>query len=333
MSLRRPAFSVITPTYNRAAVLVRAIRSVQAQTLTDYEHLIIDDASTDDTAQQVARLEDPRIRYVRLDRWQGANAARNVGVALARAEWLTFLDSDDEYLPHRLETLQERIRTSPHPLLLSSFLTIKRGQPRPAINPSRLLSPHELEAALMAHTVLIAGSAITVRRQMLHKVGGFDPSIRRMQDRELLLRLAQHCGASLSDEVDWRKHPSKDSISGPARGYLAALAALAEAHPMLAQRYRTLLGYHVARRLLADALAGRWEDVVRSLRENRRAPTLRFSPWALLRSYLEGSRLRRNLARQLWTPPATLPLAPRAYPLPADLQLEAQPVAILQRAA
>lgn len=145
----------------------------------------------------------------------GANAARNVGIALAQAPWLAFLDSDDEYLPHRLEVTWQKIQTARWQLLLSSFLTMKRGRPRPAINPAAELSGPELEEALMAHSIFIAGSSITVSRQTLLRAGGFDPALRRMQDREVLLRLARHCGACLLGEVDWVKHPPRAIRSPP----------------------------------------------------------------------------------------------------------------------
>lgn len=317
----RPAFSVITPTFNRQAMLLRAIRSVQAQTFPDYEHLIIDDASTDQTAELVASIDDPRIRYVRLDRWQGANAARNLGMDLARAEWLTFLDSDDEYLPHRLESLSNVLESSSHHLLLSSFLTIKRGRLRPAINPPRLLTGTELEEALVAHTIFIAGSAITVRRRTLRQAGGFDPAIRRMQDREVLLRLARHCGACLMPEPDWLKHPSPDSISAPSRGYVAALAALAEAHPPLARRYRALFGYLLARRIVRDAFAGRWTDVLDALRTSRRASALHYSFADLLRFYRVGAAQRQHHRQALERPAARL----RAVPIPPEPTLAEAP--------
>lgn len=312
----RPAFSIITPTFNRAAVLLRAIRSVQAQTFADYEHLIIDDASEDDTPQLVARCraEDPRIRYLRLERWQGANAARNAGIALARAEWLTFLDSDDEYLPHRLAELMQATQTTPCPLLLSSFRTMKRGRPRPALLPAAELTPRELEQALLTYSIPIAGSSLTVRRRTLRQAGGFDPRLRRLQDRDVLLRLAQRTGAILRDRVDWLKHPSADSISAPHRGYLAALAALVDAHPHLARSYRTLLGYHVARHLLSRLLAGRLRELIQELRENHASPWLAFSLGELLRCYRAGSAQRRAWTAELRRRPAgrrgsvTLPL-------------------------
>lgn len=93
--------SIILPTFNRADVIGRAIKSVQAQTFTDWELIIVDDGSTDDTAMVVRDL-DPRIRYIYQDN-KGVSSARNTGLDQSRGQYIAFLDSDDEWLPHFLE--------------------------------------------------------------------------------------------------------------------------------------------------------------------------------------------------------------------------------------
>lgn len=294
MSNPSPRISIITPTYNRRAVLERAIRSVQAQTCGDYEHLIIDDGSNDGTEALVASIADPRLRYFRFPERQGANAARNWGVEEARAEWITLLDSDDEFLPHRLErTLAWCDRSQGVPLLLSSFATEKREKRIVASNPEVLLNGVEFERALMVYGICIAGSCITVRRDVLREVGSFDPRIRRLQDREVLLRLSQRCSAQLSADVDWLKHPSADSISGPREGYIEALGEMLRAQPQLIDAYRTIVSYHIARFLLSDLLRGRMAPMVAGFQTNRKTPELGFGLYALLRGYFGGASLRR----------------------------------------
>ena len=80
---RVPAISIVTPTRNRRAALLRAIESVRRQTLQDYEHIVVDDGSDDRTAEAVATVADKRLRFVRFDERRGANAARNHGIGLA----------------------------------------------------------------------------------------------------------------------------------------------------------------------------------------------------------------------------------------------------------
>src|SRR5690348_1065740 len=103
-SEQHPVVSVILPTYNRASLISRAIRSVLNQTFTDWELLIVDDGSTDATEQLIrSRSADSRIRYMKLPQNVGMCNARNHGIALARGEFIAFLDSDDEWLPTKLE--------------------------------------------------------------------------------------------------------------------------------------------------------------------------------------------------------------------------------------
>ena len=277
-----PAISIVTPTFNRRLSLQRAIASVQRQTCDAYEHIIVDDCSTDQTDGFVRGLDDPRIIYIRGDRWQGANISRNIGVTAARSNLITFLDSDDEFLADRLRFFHNSPAAQLH---LSSFRVLKRGRFRDAINPAGFLKGKRLEEVLMAYRVFIAWSGITVRREMLEEAGGFHPDIRRMQDRELLLRLSRYCGGTLSAEVDWIKHPSLDSISRPRQGYLESLNALLEVHNDLAAEYRDLIGYQIARYLLTDMIRGRWWLAYKSLRVNARASTLHFRVADLVHLY------------------------------------------------
>jgi len=280
------AISIITPTFNRRDSLARAIRSVQRQTVDDYEHIIVDDCSTDRTAEYVRGLDDPQIVLVPCDRWQGANTARNIGIAAAQSNLVTFLDSDDEYLTDRLQKTISFFRDQPQAqLLLSSFRTFKRGRLRDSMNPNKVLTGKKLEQVLMANRIFIAGSSISVRRDVLETAGGFHPEIFRMQDREMLLRLSRHCSATLSHEVDWIKYPSLDSISLPRQGYLESLNAMLEVHSDLAREYRSLIGYQIARYLLTDMLRGRWWFAFKALQFNARASAFRFSVADLVHLY------------------------------------------------
>lgn len=101
----RTLVSVIIPTYNREKFLERSVFSVLSQTYPLFEIIIVDDGSTDKTfevASSLMRIND-RIKYIRSERNLGAQAARNIGIRAAQGEWIAFLDSDDEWLPKRLE--------------------------------------------------------------------------------------------------------------------------------------------------------------------------------------------------------------------------------------
>ena len=101
-----PKVSVITPAYKAARYIGQAIESVQAQTLTDWEMIIVDDASPDETAEVVKRyLDDPRIKLIRNEQNAGAGYSRNRAIEAAQGEWIAVLDADDWYAPERLEDL------------------------------------------------------------------------------------------------------------------------------------------------------------------------------------------------------------------------------------
>lgn len=104
--------SIVIPTYERASLLRRAIASVAAQTFTDWELIVVDDTSTDkDIAAEVAGFSDSRMRCIRHDTNRGAPAARNTGMRLAQGQYIALLDSDDEWLPEKLEAQLERFES------------------------------------------------------------------------------------------------------------------------------------------------------------------------------------------------------------------------------
>ncbi len=109
----RPFFTVIVPTYNRAGMMRRALGSVTRQRHADWELVVVDDGSTDDTERAVRALGDARIRYLRHAENRGVCAARNTAIDAARGRWVVPLDSDFELLPDALATLERRCRAAP----------------------------------------------------------------------------------------------------------------------------------------------------------------------------------------------------------------------------
>lgn len=293
-----PRISIITPTHNRRDALLRAVASVAAQTETDFEHIVIDDGSTDGTDRALAASQDPRLIYVGLDRWAGANAARNRGVELARAPIVTFLDSDDEFGPHRLASTLALFAAAPDlSLVISSFRTIKTGKTTASINTPGYISPEMLERALIAQTLFIAGSAITVRRQECLAIDGFDPDLMRLQDRDFLLRLAQRTGALLTPEPDWLKHASHDSISARPKGYVKAYSEMLAKNRHIGQSHPELVKYLIGRRIIEHAIRGRLPTALQEYRINRKSPYLGYSALELAHGYRAGKR-RRKLTRR-----------------------------------
>lgn len=123
-----PFFSIIIPTFNRAHIIHRPIDSIIAQTFTDWELIIVDDGSTDNTKDIVGSYNDKRIRYVYQENLE-RSAARNHGIKLAQGEWICFQDSDDEYLPDHLQVLFNGIERHPdYKVLRTGLLIYENGK-------------------------------------------------------------------------------------------------------------------------------------------------------------------------------------------------------------
>ncbi|WP_296746362.1 glycosyltransferase family 2 protein [Mesorhizobium sp.] len=290
-----PLISVVTPTHNRRSQVVRAVESVLAQTLTQFEHIVVDDGSTDGTAQALAQIRDPRLIYVGA-KWRGANAARNAGIERARAPIVTFLDSDDVYLPERLERTLARFDQNPSlEVLISSFVSTKGSRCTRCVNREAFLDKSVLLRALISQTIFIAGSAITARYESLLAIGGYDSDVTRMQDRELLLRLAHRSGALLSEDIDWEKYNTENSISRRRDGYVEAYANLIGKHPYIADHYPDVPPYMIARQIIADTIKGRWPQAFSGYRANKSSEVLGYSLPELLRGYVVGRRWRRGI--------------------------------------
>jgi hypothetical protein len=183
-----PRMSVVVPTYNRARLAAQAIDSVLAQSMAEFEIVVVDDGSSDDTRQVVAAYDDPRIRYVYQDN-AGLGAARNTGIAHAQAEYIAFLDSDDLFLPEGLARQLATLESAGDiGLVAGGWLVVNElGQAMAARRPWRTSPRLDVDAALRALNVVPSG--VVVRKSWLTEVGGF-ANMRRAEDSDLWLRLA-----------------------------------------------------------------------------------------------------------------------------------------------
>jgi O-antigen biosynthesis protein len=187
----RPLVSVVIPTYNRSGLVCRAVRSVLAQTFDDFEVLVVDDASTDDTAEAVQGLGDRRVRYLRQPYNQDVSAARNRGLREARGDFIAFLDSDDEWLPQKLERQLGVFRAAPPKvgLVYTGSLSI---QPDGTVQ--KLRPKHRgavLDRLLLTNLTCSGSGTVMIRREVVRKVGFFDETIAAMEDYDYWIRVAR----------------------------------------------------------------------------------------------------------------------------------------------
>ena len=261
--------SVILPVHNRADVLPRAIDSVLAQELTDFELVVVDDGSSDESADIAASYHDARIRLVRLDRNRGGNVARNEGIRAASAPLIAFLDSDDRYLPNKLARVVAEFDRRPGlDLLVDSFIKVQPpGSRKPEVvrrNP--VIDDRELfRTALFTRRLWKATPAITVRRDAALKAP-FDETLRRLQDFDFLIRLSEFANCGSTDEVLWVKYWDAAAISAQ-DNMIPANVELVRRHPeyLSTPAYRPGLAYALRlstwRRLKRADLSGIARDI------------------------------------------------------------------------
>ncbi len=179
-----PAVSVIVPTYQRREPVVRAVESALSQLFRDFELIVVDDGSTDGTAQALASYTDS-LRLLQQPN-RGAAAARNSGLGVARGEFVAFLDSDNCWLPEHLALLVDALDQHPGAVLASSLPT-SRGKPGEGPASARLRAP--LPRLLIGNNVAYL-STVVARRDAVVEAGGFDERLRIAEDADLWVRMA-----------------------------------------------------------------------------------------------------------------------------------------------
>lgn len=198
-----PRVSVVIPTHNRAEYIQAALDSVFPQTYTDYEIIVVDDGSTDGTAALLKPLVDRgAIRYEQQAQ-HGVSAARNRGIALARGEYVAFLDSDDLWLPDKLAKQVALFDAQPE-LGFVHCLFEKFDQKTGADLGVRDTSEYRGQiypAILMQWNTLMATPCMLMRKDVLEEVGGYDEAMRWGEDLDLWRRIAQRYPVDLVNEV------------------------------------------------------------------------------------------------------------------------------------
>ncbi len=190
--MNQPFFSVIIPTFNRSKLLKQSIESVLQQSFNEFELIIVDDNSTDDTKDIVKTFSDKRIRYVINNHSNGGAGARNCGIFYARGKWIVFLDDDDIWTGDKLFCFFKKILIIQKDvgLIYSGYATydfenkkiIKQYYPH-----KKRLSSIDLLYKNYIGTLSVVG----VRADLLKRIGGFDERLAALQDIDLYVRVAQ----------------------------------------------------------------------------------------------------------------------------------------------
>ncbi len=253
-----PIVSIVIPTYNHAPMLQRALATVVEQTYQNWNAIVVNNFSTDNTLEVVAAFNDPRIQCVNFRNNGVIGASRNEGIALATGKYVAFLDSDDTWFPAKLEKCVEILESGSDLVCHAEYWIDESGKSRlVAYGPSEAATHHNL----IYKGNRISTSATVVRAALLKEVHGFDvaPELISTEDYDLWIRLAAKSDkfAFISEPLG-EYHRHDNNVSANIEKHLAAELALLAKHfstntrfeNMIARRRRKALAYYGAGRSL-----------------------------------------------------------------------------------
>ena len=213
-----PAISIVIPAYNAEKYILETIASVQQQTFTDYEIIVIDDGSIDKTVDILKTVEDTRLNVFSHAN-AGVSIARNRGIAQARGEFIALLDADDLWTPDKLEMQIKALQSSPQAVLAYSWTYFMDASGKSIYLAQPMWIEGDVYTQLLSSNFIQSiGSNVLIRKKALNEVGGFDSELTHGEDWELCARLAAHWPFVLvpQHQVFYRQHLS--SVSSNLQG-------------------------------------------------------------------------------------------------------------------
>lgn len=226
-----PLISVVIPTYNREKTILRALNSVLGQTYSNIEVIVVDDGSTDATAQLVGNCADERVRLICFSSNQGANRARNVGISEAKGEYVAFQDSDDEWLEDKLEKQLAYMLEAAVKAVCCPYILFEAG--KIGIVPEYYRNPDICEknvAEILKKTNIVGTPTLMVKRELFSTIGMFDEDMKRLQDYEFVIRLVKQESLGYVKEPLVKVYRMEQSITSDTHLILGAFTRIFEKH-------------------------------------------------------------------------------------------------------
>jgi len=237
-----PAVSIIMPTYNRGHLLGRAIQSVLAQTYQDFELIIVDDGSTDETEKLVKSFNSEMIRYIRHRENKGPSAARNTGIRSAKGDYIAFQDSDDEWMPEKLEKQIRAFETASPAvgIVHTGRYRIINGKKDYAPLTKWIPKDGDVFSSLLK-VCFVSTPVALVKRECFERAGMFDERFPPIEDWELFLRMSRYYQFKYINEPLVVKYRQPDSISENQSARIKALKQMLETYFEDFKQDKTLL--------------------------------------------------------------------------------------------
>ncbi|WP_069789917.1 glycosyltransferase family 2 protein [Cyanobacterium sp. IPPAS B-1200] len=185
-----PLISVIIPVYNGEKTIQETIKSVLQQTFTDFELIIINDGSTDNTLEKIAQIEDDRVKVLSFAN-QGVSAARNLGIANSQGDYLAFLDTDDLWTEDKLELQLKALQENKEAVLAYSWINNIDKNSKFLRSYSHILLNGYVYEKLLISNFLGTASNPLIRRKVFAEIGNFEESFPYAEDWDLYLRIAK----------------------------------------------------------------------------------------------------------------------------------------------
>ncbi len=190
LPLMPPQVTVIIPVFNGAATIKRALDSVVSQTFTNYEIVVVDDGSTDQTAEIVEQSCIERLVLIRHAQNRGAAAARNTGIAASKGRWLAFLDSDDTWMPEKVARQVQKMQGAVSNVTACvTGYHLHKGDRKQTV--SLALPPGAFRREILFGCTISPGSTLFVEQRVFNEIGLFDENLRRLEDWDWFLRFAE----------------------------------------------------------------------------------------------------------------------------------------------
>lgn len=284
-----PLVSIIIPCYNQAQFLTESIESVLNQSCQNFEIIVVDDGSTDQTSAVAARYRE--VRCLRQKNY-GLSAARNAGLQASRGSFVIFLDADDRLLPDAIETGLKKLDEFPECAFTYGHAKSIAADGSPIASRQRPCVEKDHYLHLLRDNYIYNPAMVMYRRAVFDSIGGFDPAVNPAADYDLYLRIARKFRIRCHDKavVEYRQHGANMSgnaalmlrhtlsVLGGQRKYVSGYKKFRQAYRSGMKHWRYFYGEHLVNEVRAYVRAGQWRQAARGMRT-----LLKFHPQAFFK--------------------------------------------------